>query len=272
MGAHDFSAVYYGPLSLRDAYDKLCDDARHEYGSSGYNGTISTTSGAYLHDPNLAPMTEDEAYRRVGDALDNYSKWEACGAFPLVAKEHCKPDTTVTVTVRVPGPIIGTYDGPERAALAAAVAAKVKLAPGQYIKEFDYNPGTGWVSEQLRALPAPKVRTKVEATATDGKAETRYFLIREGGRPVDFARDWAHGHPSQAAARAAAVQVLKNATDLASTNIRIEAHTLRASGEPVVTVTRTVVSTEVTVLVTLAHRAPHGTPRAGWLYFGWAAS
>ena len=43
MGATDFSKFYIGKFNPQEAYNQLCDQARSEYGSDPYNGTISTT-------------------------------------------------------------------------------------------------------------------------------------------------------------------------------------------------------------------------------------
>jgi len=43
MGACDFSKFYIGTKTPSEAFDELSDQARSEYGTDPYNGTISTT-------------------------------------------------------------------------------------------------------------------------------------------------------------------------------------------------------------------------------------
>ena len=43
MGGTTFSTLYIGTKKPREAFEELCDQARSEYGTDPYNGTISTT-------------------------------------------------------------------------------------------------------------------------------------------------------------------------------------------------------------------------------------
>ena len=88
MGACSFQTIRKAK-SMREAYNRACEDAKDEYGhQDGYNGTISTTSG--FHD-----ITDE--FKRSGKKLqdfinkkiDDADKWgPAFGICMVQAKEN----------------------------------------------------------------------------------------------------------------------------------------------------------------------------------------
>lgn len=93
MGACTFSTWGQpGETDVKKAYDARCDQARHEYGHSGYNGTISTTTGVRVVQGLLTPVKRDQVYaieeRIINEDQNTYgiNKWENAGAI-AVAKD-----------------------------------------------------------------------------------------------------------------------------------------------------------------------------------------
>jgi hypothetical protein len=113
--------------------------------------------------------------------------------------------------------------------------------------------------------------TKVQANAPTGKTVTRYIVT---GTPH---RTWQTGFPTQAAARAYAVEYLTNKTDetwdRVESAVEIESVTRREDGAPLVQVTRTVKKVHYSATVTLSRPPanPTNRPANAWLFFGWAS-
>ncbi|GAG41182.1 unnamed protein product [marine sediment metagenome] len=72
MGACDFSNLYIGTKTPQEAFNELSDEARSEYGTDSYNGTISTTD--------LVKVVELPARMGPGKYVEKYvdevGKWE----------------------------------------------------------------------------------------------------------------------------------------------------------------------------------------------------
>ncbi len=254
MGSTNFENVYYGDSDMTDAYRELCEQATREDGTDPYNGTISTTDGVRLLVG--SPMSEIAARKLAEAHLDDFSKREACGAIPLVARAQGKTCTrNVEVTV---GGLV------DYQSLRTAVEAT--LAAGEVAGGFYWNDGHPFASEVRRALPLPVVKTKIEAAATEGAAVTTYTVLCDG-------RVLEQGFATQAAARAQAVALAKADTSVQTQTYSVRAVTSREGGDPdLVRVVRTVVSTKITCRVTVALPVAAGARRRGWLFFGWAAS
>lgn len=252
MGSTNFEDVYYGDSDMTDAYRDLCEDATREYGSDPYSGTIATTRGVRLLVN--TPMSLTAALALAGEHLDGFSKWEACGAIPLVAQGE--GDTrTRTVKVTVPGPV-------DHRSLRTAVEAT--LADGEVAGDISWNNGFSYGSA-VRDLPLPVVKTKLVAAATEGAAVTSFTVLRDD-RVVE------RGFASQAVARARAVAIAKTDTSTDTCTYQVRAEVSRAGGTPdLVRVVRTVVSTTLTCQVTVALPVAASAGRGGWLFFGWAA-
>lgn len=240
MGAHDFTD-FAEAETVKDAYSKCVEEARYQYGSDGYNGTITTTRGFKM-------LRRDPVPRAVADRL-NAAAWDAeeRGARPFEKWGHCAAlaickDTdwkwkSVTKTVTVEGRYMSDAD------LLAAMGLKDE--PNVVIAERE------------------EVGTKVtvEAKNTPGDAVTRYYI--EGvGVPLR-ARD--EGYPTQAAARKAAVEMAKRGAEPYIIGKRT-----REDGSPLVRV-------KPTIRHRVKVKAKIGTPKpgakiVGGYFFGLAAS
>ena len=79
MGAHNFEQTIYTQKSMRDAYDELVQEALHEDGHNGYNGTISTTGGVIASPLSSTPVREDQIdWSAVSERLDHLEKRGYC--------------------------------------------------------------------------------------------------------------------------------------------------------------------------------------------------
>lgn len=255
MGSATFFHVVVGHKDdLDGAYKSAVDDARREFGDNPYNGTISTTNGVRLAHP--TPMTEQAAMDKADDLIDAYTKWESAGAIPLVksipAVRGEATRTTVTVTVK------GDAD---HDTVKATFAKALKVRPGD-------------ITDITTLVRKPTYISR--AVAPKEKSETRYFIMRPDGRmPV-----WEAGHATQSEARAAAM-IQPNPSvferrwgSIDHVTAEIVGITRRVTGEPLVTVTHTPKTIEVTADVKTAKittPAKATTEHYGWLIFGWAA-
>jgi len=252
MGSTNFENVYYGASTMADAYRELCEQATLEDGRDPYNGTISTTGGVRLLVG--SPMSEVAARKLAEAHLDDFSKWEACGAIPLVGRGEAKTCTR-TVKVTVGGPI--DYE-------SLRTAVEATLADGEVAGDIHWNWNTGYTAVGSD-LPLPVVKTKIVAAATDGAAVTTYIVLCDG-------RVLEQGFATQAAARAQALAIAKAETSAETHTYGVRAVTSREHGDAdLVRVVRTVVSTKITCRVAVALPVAASAARKGWLFFGWAA-
>lgn len=77
MGASSFVNRGKGQ-SMRDAYKRLCDDAKEEYGhQQGYNGTISTTSG-FRDVTDEFKRSKKDLNSFIDENIDKAEKWGSC--------------------------------------------------------------------------------------------------------------------------------------------------------------------------------------------------
>jgi hypothetical protein len=234
MGASAYVSIITGP-TLEDAYDVTVTQARYEHGSGGYSGTIAESTGVFLADrtPKLAWDAEQAAAHLINSNL--VSKWGAAGAIPVV-EPATRRDVKVTIDVA------GLDYDEQRAALAAAVRAKTKPGEGVY------------------AVSQPKQGpTQAKTVAAAPKTPTvRRFVVKNGNQTVATCT-------TQAEARAEAVRILE-AGKAWGNQLTVTGETVREGGEPLVTVTRTVVKNKLTYTVTLA--TPSSTPVTQWAVAG----
>lgn len=260
MGATNFDLVIRGNRSAQDAYTSAVDDALHEYGHDSYNGTISTTEGVNV--VNVRPMAEADAARLAGERLDNLQKWGPCEAIPLLAETPPTygPMVQHQIAVEVPAEVWR-----DRAKMRALIAKQLKVKTTEV---------TDWHAVyDTEARSSVQVQAKVTAKATEGKTETRYFVLT--GQNQAMPR-WENGHPTQAAARAA---VTGASVSSWSGNFDVEyeiiAITRRAGGEPLVKATLAARKIAARLRVNtrpMLTAAKVGTTQDGWLFFGWAAT
>ena len=96
MGAHSFTAVSK-ETDPKAAYAALVAEARSEYGSDAYNGTISTTRGFRV--VSSTPLSESAAAALIESRIEDLEKWDVCEAV-AVGKAKKVKKRTVTVTLR----------------------------------------------------------------------------------------------------------------------------------------------------------------------------
>jgi hypothetical protein len=99
MGAHSFTIVSK-ETDPKAAYAALVAEARSDYGSDAYNGTISTTRGFRV--VSGTPLSESAAATTVESRIAALSKWDVCEAV-AVGKAIKTKKRTVTITLRPTG-------------------------------------------------------------------------------------------------------------------------------------------------------------------------
>lgn len=261
MGSHTFDNTYYGDVTADQAYRALVEEALYTEGHDPYNGTISTTGGFRV--VQTTPVTYAEAARISEKRINNLRKWEACEAIPLVAETPAEygESETGTVELNVSGDV---YNDSKK------LDAYLRKALG--LKTFDTI--DGWSNVRPGSADrTTKVEVGVKAEAPKEKAVTRYFvLMPHAGMPA-----WENGFATQAEARASLKSgVLRYGFNgVPDVDVEIIGITRRESGAPLVK--GTVFAKKVTGTLTVQYRrrvkaGRAGTARAGWYFYGWAAS
>ena len=267
MGSTSFYQTYTGPLSVEYAYRELVAEARAEYGYDPYNGTISTTGGVRL--VGGAPVTIEEAAALAETRIDNLHKWESCEAIPIRSytppEYEAWPDQEVQMTVSG-----AVYN--DKTLLAMAARQTLRMNANLEITEVAIkvqNPGFTRLAS---------VEKRVVAEAPKEKAETRYFITRvdpNRQHSLREALDWEKGYASQAAARAALDTVLRyDFHGIPDVEVEIIGLVRRASGAPLVKATVSAKKVTGTFVVKIRRQTKppvHGTDRAGYYFYGWAA-
>ena len=265
MGSHSFEDVYHGPLSVKEAYSELVEQARLEYGHDPYNGTISTTGGVHL--VQTQPVTHEEAVKLAETRIDKLSKWEQCEAIPLVVQT---PAEYVTLADTEVGLVVSgaVYNDP--ALLQQAARKALRLGNGVEITECSLK------IERPSFNRVARVDKRVVAEVPKEPAETRYFILTGVGKIRGDDLDWEKGHPTQAAARAALETVLRyDYHGIPDVQAEIVGLVRRASGAPLVKATVSAKKITGTFVVKTRREikaATVGTERAGYYFYGWAAS
>ena len=90
MGAHSCEQIGHG-ATAQESDRPLCAEARHDYGHSGYSGTIATTRGFLLATHNVLPT---RAARQMAADLINQSdprleKWGKYGCISIAEAYPC---------------------------------------------------------------------------------------------------------------------------------------------------------------------------------------
>jgi hypothetical protein len=84
MGAATFIEVGYGS-DARKVFNSLVEDARYEYGSRGYTGTIAEKDSFKMAKHIL--MSEKQAYEYAENNQDRYDKWGPAGCIAFADKK-----------------------------------------------------------------------------------------------------------------------------------------------------------------------------------------
>lgn len=255
MGGTTFDH-YQDGADVNEAFMNARAQAGYEHGHGGYSGTIVEKPGFVIIQREPVSLEEAEvlAYKLIDSDDDRIrDKWGNAGAIP-VSKEAESNLSTKEITFTT-GTFSQSYD--ERQLLFREKAAeKLKLPVDSIIS--------------VRVIEDTPGKPQVKAVATEGKAETRFVVSNSGHR------SWQTGLPTQAAARAKAVELASviptynHGYD--SVTYEVDSITRRESGEPLVRVTRTI--TKHTIKAEVTYRKP-GVPKSGditgWLFFGWAS-
>lgn len=241
MGATEFYTHRTG-ADLDDAYADAVREARAEYGNDGYNGTISTTSGAAVSTRSV--MTRSGASLWADAHLDDAEKWGSALAVPTA------PDEAFEFTVERFK--VALEDGDEHS--WSAQAALEQKARAQAFRRH----GTALHKVEVR----PRVRTKVVATAAEGKPVLRWQagawkLFDTKAQAVAYAKEQMLGRHSGEAMAVKQVRVWPDSTFSDKTvATQVSVLTVRADAD---------------VVVTLATPRRATVEVEGWLFFGLAA-
>lgn len=262
VGAHNFETVLYTTEDAETTYRQAYDDALVEFGTDPYNGGISTTEGCICV-RGVEPMTLQQAREYSGARLDNLSKWGPCEALPLVHEEAAEYESAGEreVSVTVSGEVFNDHAG-----LRKALAERLEIRPDS-IRNWRpvWDPST--LHSKITVTP------KVDASAPKEAAEKKFFVVDAG---VASMPRWEDGYPTQAAARAALKGELRHYFGGVPTrSVEIIGITRRVSGRPLVAASIAPKTVQATLTVRLQRKvkdAVVGTTRAGWYFYGWAAS
>lgn len=242
----------------------------HEYSFTGKGATASeayrdaTENGLHSDDPILYSRLDGYSITKFGDrvfltaaqadhavntAYPQLESYEPAWAVAVAHTDDVKTREQV-VKFTVDGDFNRMDYAARRAAFAKAAAAKARAG-----ETFSHAARHG-NTETVR-------KTRETVRATEGKTETRFFLIpvnRFGG--FTFPR-WDAGFPSQAEARAAAKKSLDQYDSL-----DVISMTRRVGGDPLVTARKETLSTTVTFTAVYA-KPKVARPRVGsWLFVG----
>ena len=247
MGAHDFTTYVEGK-DAREAFRRATDEARSEYGSDPYNGTISTVAGFAYYDQGMEPVPMgatqaliEREWEREQEGNSRIQKWDTCLAIPVCADAaYRKRTTTRTVTVE------GEFVTQE----AAREAAAIPMDPGEIV-----------LGTEIETLDK---KTTVVSEATEGEGLWRYFVTDSYGRVIDH-RD-PDGFKTQAEARKAA----ERWSEKSGRESGVIGQRRREGGGVLVKV-RPTTKNRVKVKVTIG-KSKGAAPVKGWVFFGLAAS
>lgn len=247
MGATEFSTGVIRSVDVAAAYSAAVSDARHQYGSDGYNGTISTTAG-YRRVVNT-PMTAAGAELYAQRHWESASKWGDALAVPIADDEHFTLRTAkFTVTVEP-----ADAEGNPRTVQYAVHEKALESAAQRY-------------GDQLHTISVDtKIETKTTVTRATGRAVTRYELA---GSPAYRAKLF----DTRAQAVAAAKLRIKDFYEIDTVRIRaVKFYPETNSTDAAVVAVETVRATATVTAAIAVPKKPYSTPVDGWMFFGLAA-
>ena len=236
MGATEFVTSMTGK-SLSTAYRAAVKEAVSEYGHDGYNGTISTTSGA--SQAVYTPMTLEGAKFYANAHIKDAHKWGDALAIP-VAEDKDFTFKTFKFSIDIP------VDG------------------NKALSEWEVR-DIGENAALLRSGPSihdvkvtPKITIKTVVENAKGRATTAYQV---GNSAALYA--------TKAQAIAKAKKSLENGYTTSAT-VRSVKYYQESNTTDAVVVKRVTTAARATVEYTVAR--PKGTPTTmGWVFFGLAA-
>lgn len=253
MGATSFELVIETEAGLTTVYESAVADARAEYGSDPYNGTIATTSGVHQHPTLTHPVSPAVASTAGVQRLDLLNKWEDAEAIPLAVADDIIA-RTVKVNVSLPEGRHRDYD---------AASAAVRDAAQQHCKD----------GEHIARLGEPQWNVKLtrSVTVTPGTAHLTYYVTTGKSWEDNSLRALgidARGYSTKAEARAAAVAATRQATDRLELFVKANR---TVNGNPTLLTVKAHPETAKATVEVVLHRTKKGAKRVGWLLYGWAA-
>lgn len=290
MGMHNFETVIWHEGAMDEAYWQANAEATSEYGTDPYNGTISTTDGVQLSPwrSETVPLEDDPALIAfTSERLDHLQKWDVCEAvrvresIPARTEHLGRVRLNTTLTVEEYADTDKRHANLKRAA-QETIDATVRKAKrtGNPAKVTFQNHLRGVTREctldSAIRVSQPQVAEVLSARyttrATEGKAETRYFILKRGDVSGQQMPKWEDGHATQAKARAA----LPKTSITGAEQYEIIGMTRRVGGAPLVEHAAvpsksSKVSLCVDVNLERVITPAHAGERTGWLFYGWAA-
>lgn len=284
MGLINFDSVHYGyphtPEGMEQAYRCAVEEALFEHGHDPYSGTIATTEGVFRSNLVQEPIEEGELDNDLQEALlDSTEKRGPCAAVPVYetmprrTRERLSP-TPVQFRIAHSEFLNGRRSDVVRKAVRKALRDALNSG------EISSTPHSGNhvhlgvtardVSKHELCLERMELVTprRAKIAATQGKPETRYFVVSSQGLP-----SWDQGFATQAEARAQMKQRIES-SPFGDGRCEIIAVTRRQGGEPLVKGEATwpkMVDVTATVSLSETVAEPMRTGRTGWFFCGWAA-
>jgi hypothetical protein len=247
MGATEFTTGVVKAETLNQAYAREVAGARAEFGSDGYNGTISTTSG-YRQVVQI-PMTASGARIYAAAHCDDTRKWEDALAVPVAHDEHF---TFKTVKLNV------TVDPVDE-------SGRLRT-----IREYDVREAAIDRAMREHGLTVHNVEVEVKlknrtvVTSATGRAVTKYEVSGGYNRGQLF--------DTKAQAVAAGKRLVSIGPGHGAISIRaVKFFPETNSTDAAVIRTETVEAKGVATVTLATPKKPHNTPVEGWIFFGLAA-
>lgn len=258
MGAHTFGSAIWTDADLRTAYNRAVADAAHEYGESGYNGTISTTYGiteamrgeTMTMTENAATFIANAVFSDMAPRELSVGKWGNAKGLKI-ASDEAFTFTTKTLTADLSD--VHAYQREQFDREDVHITDWVARDFAAYLASKTFALGT---IHTVAVDFAPKV--KMVTTRPEGAPATRYEVVNENHAVRTF--------DTRPAANAFIRKEMESSTS------RYTALAVRAV-KTLSTTKRVVVAAKVKVTVTLATpraRRPKDT-RNGWFMYGVAA-
>lgn len=245
MGHHDYSFTGKGTTTA-EAYRNATESGLHSDDPILYSRLNGYSLTKY---DDRVFLTTAQAHRAVDRAYPHIDSYDPAYAVAVAHTDDVKTREQV-IKFTVDGDFNDLEWEDQQAAYAKAATEKARDG-----ETFSH------VSRDARVNIVRKTRETVRAT--EGKTETRFFLIpvnRFGG--FTFPR-WDAGFPSQAEARTAAKTALTQ-----HDSVDVISMTRRVGGDPLVTARKETLSTTVTFTAVYA-KPKVARPRVGsWLFVG----
>lgn len=247
MGSTTF--ITYRPgLQMRNAYQEACDEATRYYGSDGYNGTISTTSGVQREVTTIMTRTGAELYAYMNH--EKGEKWGNALAIPVADNSHFSfEEVTMKISLPRTQPVTDWND----------TVTGVRPTSENDLQE----------AARKKALEA--YGFQLHDVEIEAKVKYDYFVHSPQGRgtTVYMVNGLERQYPTKGSAIKAAKAAMDRSAWASDRNMQIRAVKAWDGKLAAAVVERVTLAAEATATVTVA-KLQTQTPD-GWLFFGWAA-